>query len=133
MSQNTVNGLAPVKSKKKGVIAATAAAATFALANTGAHAAMDVTEVTTGLTAQVANIETIGIAILGVLVVIAGLSMLRRIVRQLEFFLQSQLAQVSQFNKTNLPEFCTMSDAHVINWLIVFTFVTAIRIMLSKI
>lgn len=46
-----------------------------------ANAAMDVTEVTTGLTAQVANIETIGIAILGVLVVIAGLSMLRRIVR----------------------------------------------------
>lgn len=81
MSQNTVNGLAPFKSKKKGAIAATAAAVTFALANTGANAAMDVTEVTTGLTAQVANIETIGIAILGVLVVIAGLSMLRRIVR----------------------------------------------------
>ncbi len=81
MSQNTVNGLVPVKNKKKGFIAATAAAVTYALATSSANAAMDVTEVTTGLTAQVANIETIGIAILGVLVVIAGLSMLRRIVR----------------------------------------------------
>lgn len=42
---------------------------------------LDVTQVVTGLTAQVSNIETIGIAILGVLVVIAGISMLRRVVR----------------------------------------------------
>lgn len=42
---------------------------------------MDVAQIVSGLTAQVANIETIGIAILSVLVVIAGISMLRRVVR----------------------------------------------------
>ncbi len=41
----------------------------------------DVAELVAGISAQVANVETIGLAILGVLVVIAGISMLRRIVR----------------------------------------------------
>lgn len=80
MSQNTVNGLVPVKSKKKGFIAATAAAVTFAVANS-ANAALDMTETVTAISEQTANVETIGIAILGVLVVIAGISLLRRVVR----------------------------------------------------
>ena len=42
---------------------------------------LDVSQVVTALSAQVTNIETIGIAILGVLVGIAGISMLRRVVR----------------------------------------------------
>lgn len=80
MSQNTVNGLVPVKNKKKGVIAATAAAVTFVMA-TSANAAMDMTATVTAISEQTANVETIGIAILGVLVVIAGVSLLRRVVR----------------------------------------------------
>lgn len=81
MSQNTVNGLVPVKNKKKGVIAATAAAVTFAVSMGSANAAMDMAETVTAISAQTANVETIGIAILGVLVVIAGISLLRRVVR----------------------------------------------------
>lgn len=81
MSQKTVNGLVPVKNKKKGFIAATAAAATYALSMGSANAAMDVAETVTAISAQTANVETIGIAILGVLVVIAGISLLRRVVR----------------------------------------------------
>lgn len=65
---------------KSGLATGLAAVTTFALANT-ANAAMDVESLTTGISAQVANIETIGLAILGVLVVIAGISLLRRVVR----------------------------------------------------
>ncbi|MDN3452258.1 MULTISPECIES: major capsid protein [unclassified Psychrobacter] len=81
MSQNTVNGLVLVKNKKKGGMAALAAALTFGVATSGAHAAMDMTETVTAISAQTANVETIGIAILGVLVVIAGIGLLRRVVR----------------------------------------------------
>tara|TARA_R110002020_G_C16315133_1_gene774197 strand:- start:3925 stop:4170 length:246 start_codon:yes stop_codon:yes gene_type:complete len=81
MSQNTVNGLVLVKNKKKGLVAATAAAVTYALSMGSANAAMDMTETVTAISAQTANVETIGIAILGVLVVIAGISLLRRVVR----------------------------------------------------
>lgn len=80
MSQNTVNGLVPVKNKKKGFIAASVAAVTFAVANS-ANAALDMTEVVTKISDQTANVETIGLAILGVLVVIAGITLLRRVVR----------------------------------------------------
>lgn len=81
MSQNTVNGLVLVKNKKKGVIAATAAAVTYALSMGTANAAMDMAATVTAISDQTANVETIGIAILGVLVVIAGISLLRRVVR----------------------------------------------------
>lgn len=80
MSQNTVNGLVPVKNKKKGALAATAAAVTFVMASS-ANAAMDMAATVTAISDQTANVETIGIAILGVLVVIAGIGLLRRVVR----------------------------------------------------
>ena len=62
-------------------IIATAAAVTYALSMSSANAAMDMTETVSAISAQTANVETIGIAILGVLVVIAGISLLRRVVR----------------------------------------------------
>lgn len=45
-----------------------------------AHADINVTELVTKISAQVSNVETIGLAILGVLVVIAGIALLRRII-----------------------------------------------------
>ncbi|GAA0324981.1 major capsid protein [Psychrobacter aestuarii] len=42
---------------------------------------LDVTQIVSQISAQVSNVETIGLAILGVLVVIAGISLLRRVVR----------------------------------------------------
>lgn len=45
-----------------------------------AHADINVQELTTKISAQVSNVETIGLAILGVLVVIAGIALLRRII-----------------------------------------------------
>jgi hypothetical protein len=80
MSQNQ-SGLVPAKNKNKTGLAALTAALTFGVATSGAHAAMDMTETVSAISAQTANVETIGIAILGVLVVIAGISLLRRVVR----------------------------------------------------
>lgn len=68
-------------SKFRQSAAAVAAAMGFGVATTGSHAAMDMTETVSAISAQTANVETIGIAILGVLVVIAGISLLRRVVR----------------------------------------------------
>lgn len=42
---------------------------------------LDVAQIVSAISAQVSNVETIGIAILGVLVVIAGIGLLRRVVR----------------------------------------------------
>lgn len=49
------------------------------LANS-AHADIDVAQLVQKISGQVANVETIGLAILGVLVVIAGIALLRRII-----------------------------------------------------
>lgn len=45
-----------------------------------ANAEMDIAALTGKISGQVDNVETIGLAILGVLVVIAGIALLRRIV-----------------------------------------------------
>ena len=47
---------------------------------TSAHADIDVSSLVAQISGQVANIETIGMAILGVLVVITGIALLRRII-----------------------------------------------------
>ena len=46
-----------------------------------ANAAIDPTEVTTEISANSTSVETIGAAILVVLAVVAGISMLRRVIR----------------------------------------------------
>lgn len=45
-----------------------------------ANAALDVSSLTTDITAQESNIETLGLAILGVLVILAGIALLRRVI-----------------------------------------------------
>ncbi len=67
-------------SRFRRLASAVAAGGTYVLV-APANAAMDVAETVTAISAQTANVETIGIAILGVLVVIAGISLLRRVVR----------------------------------------------------
>ena len=67
-------------SKFRRVAAAVAAGSTYVLV-APANAALDVADLTASIDAQVGNIETIGLAILGVLVVIAGIALLRRIVK----------------------------------------------------
>lgn len=52
------------------------------LAATAANAApMDVTGVTSAITDQSTNVQTIAIAVLGVLALIAGISYLRRVIK----------------------------------------------------
>lgn len=56
------------------------AVALLAMMSSSAHADIDVAEIVKGISGQVANVETIGLAILSVLVVIAGIALLRRII-----------------------------------------------------
>lgn len=56
------------------------AVALLAMMTSSAHADINVAELTQKISGQVANVETIGLAILGVLVVIAGIALLRRII-----------------------------------------------------
>lgn len=85
MSQNQNVVVAQHKSKApknlRRKVAITSLGLTTAATAVSANAAMDVSELVSGISDQVSNIETIGLAILGVLVVIAGISLLRRVVR----------------------------------------------------
>lgn len=51
-----------------------------ALIATASNAALDVSALSTDITAQKSNIETLGLAILAVLVVLAGIALLRRVI-----------------------------------------------------
>lgn len=68
-----------VRVGRHGVIGGAIGAA--ALGTTTAHAALDTTAVTDEISAQKSNVEAVGVVILAVLAVVAGVALLRRVVR----------------------------------------------------